>query len=296
MQPYRNILVALACAGPDRALLEYAAMLGSFEGTNFHLVHVLPTESPMTEREARECIAAELPPAVRDMLNAGRISCSVLRGDRLDALLQFAAAKRADVVLLGHRRNRSGRRSVARRLAMSAPCSVWLVPEGCPAKLERILVPVDFSVRAADAIGVAATLAAAAGLEKCYALHVRFSSAAVTFDEYEEIEMAAEQDAFALFLTRIDLHDVDVEPIFEEGSNVTATIRRVAEEKSADLIVMGTRGRSRAASVLLGSETEQTIVESTLPVLAIKHFGARLRLLQVLLEERFRQQGDLRFT
>jgi nucleotide-binding universal stress UspA family protein len=179
---------------------------------------------------------------------------------------------------------------------MSAPCSVWLVPESCPAKLERILVPVDFSARAADAIDVATTLAAAAALEKCYALHVRFNSAAVTFDEYEEIEMAEEQDAFALFLARIDLHGVDVEPIYAEGSNVTPAIQRVAEQKDADLIVMGTRGRSRAASVLLGSETEQTIIESTLPVLAIKHFGARLRLLQVLLEDRFRQQGDLRFT
>jgi nucleotide-binding universal stress UspA family protein len=297
MNRYRNILVALACAAPDRALLEYAAMLGGFgAGTSFQLVHVLSNDSSISEAEAHECILAALPPAFRAMLNAGRASCSVLRGDRLDALLEFAAAKRIDLVLLGHRRNRSGRRSLARRLAMSAPCSVWLVPEGCPPKLGRILVPVDFSMRAADAIVVATTLAAAAGLEKCYALHVRFNPAAVTFDEYEEIEMAEEQDAFTLFLARIDLHGVDVEPIFEEGLNVAAAISRVAEEKSADLIVMGTRGRSRAASVLLGSETEQTIIESTLPVLAIKHFGARLRLLQALLEDRFRQQGNLRFT
>jgi nucleotide-binding universal stress UspA family protein len=162
--------------------------------------------------------------------------------------------------------------------------------------MEQILVPVDFSIRAADAIGVATRLAAAAGLEKCYALHVRFNPAAVTFDEYEEIEIAQEQDAFALFLARIDLHGVDVEPISEEGPNVPAAIRRIAEAKSADLVVMGTRGRSRAASILLGSETEQTIIESTLPVLAVKHFGARLRLLQALLEDRFRQQGTLRFT
>lgn len=297
MQPFRNILVALACTEPDRALLEYAAMLGTLgEEIHVQLVHVLPPGSSMTGVEARECIAASLPPAVRSMLSAGRVSCSVLQGDRLDTLLQFAVAKRVDLVLLGHRRDRSGRRSLARRLAMSAPCSVWMVPESCPAKLERILVPVDFSARAADAIDVATTLAAAASLEKCYALHVRFNSAAVTFDEYEEIEMAEEQDAFALFLARIDLHGVDVEPIYEEGPNVTRAIERVAAQKAADLIVMGTRGRSRAASVLLGSETEQTILESTLPVLAIKHFGARLRLLQVLLEDRFRQQGALRFT
>jgi hypothetical protein len=48
--------------------------------------------------------------------------------------------------------------------------------------------------------------------------------------------------------------------------------------------------------VLLGSETEQVIMETRRPVLAVKHFGSRLRLLQVLLEDRFRRRGDLRFT
>ena len=80
-----------------------------------------------------------------------------------------------------------------------------------------------------------------------------------------------------------------------EGADVASTIRRVAEDRRCDLIVMGTRGRSRAASVLLGSETEQTIIESRLPVLAVKHYGARLRLLQALFRERFRKGGDLRF-
>ena len=47
---------------------------------------------------------------------------------------------------------------------------------------------------------------------------------------------------------------------------------------------MGTRGRSRSAAILLGSVTEETIIETGLPLLAVKHFGARMGVLQALLD------------
>ena len=58
---------------------------------------------------------------------------------------------------------------------------------------------------------------------------------------------------------------------------------------------MGTRGRSRSAALLLGSETEHVMRETTLPVIAVKHFGARLRFLEALLARRLRPRGGARF-
>jgi sulfate permease, SulP family len=285
----RKILVAVACTEADGALLDYAAMLaGLFTGASVQLAHVLP------EGARKEDAIRQLEPRMPDALRAA--SCTILEGDRLDALLRFAAAERVDVVVLGHRQARSGRRSLAKRLAMKAPCSVWLVPEGCAPRLGEMLVPVDYSERAADALAMGTAIGAAAGLERCWTLHVRFNGAAATFDEYADIELAGDEEAFAIFQARIDLHGLDVCPVFEESSNVARTILRVAGEKNCDLIIMGTRGRSPAASVLLGSETEQVLIETSVPVLAVKHYGSRLRLLQVLLEDRFRRRGDLRFT
>jgi hypothetical protein len=51
------------------------------------------------------------------------------------------------------------------------------------------------------------------------------------------------------------------------------------------MIVLGTRGRSRSAAILLGSAAEQTIISSRLPVLAVKEFGDRLGVLEALLEK-----------
>jgi SulP family sulfate permease len=295
MQPFRRILVPLACTGSDRTLLDYASMIAGWDGgIAFYFAHALPSAGLAEQRELLDQMRAATPESLAT--SGAAITYSVLVGERLDALLQFAAAERADLILLGHRRSRSGRRSLARRLAMTAPCSVWLVPEGSPARLECVLAPFDLSRRSADALGVATSIAAAAGLDECLALHVRFNSALVTFEEYQEIEMAEEQEAFHLFVAPVDLHGVDVVPVYEESANVAAAIDRIADRKNCDLIVMGTRGRSTAAAVLLGSETEQIIIGSRRPVLAVKHFGARLRLLQVLLQERFRSGGDYRFT
>jgi hypothetical protein len=38
------------------------------------------------------------------------------------------------------------------------------------------------------------------------------------------------------------------------------------------------------------------LIESRIPVLAVKHFGSQLPLLRALLEKRVRGKGDLRFT
>ena len=57
--------------------------------------------------------------------------------------------------------------------------------------------------------------------------------------------------------------------------------------------MMATRGRSQSAAILLGSVTEEMIIETPMPLLAVKHFGARMGVLQALLDRRFWQQGGL---
>jgi len=255
--------------------------------TEFLCVHVAPLEG-----ERRTFIEYQ----TFQRLAGANTQCHVIKGDVTDRLLGFAAEYETDFVLLGHRRAHSGRRSLARRLAMQAPCSVWMVPEGSAARLQKILIPIDFSKTAADCLHVGTALAELVGEEQALALHVYFNQANVTYDEYDEIIRNDRQEAFRIFASRINLHGVDVVPLFEEAENVAHAVNRVATETGSDLIVMGTRGRSRSAAVLLGSATEQTIIETTIPILAVKHFGARLRLLQALLNPGSRKSGSPRFS
>jgi nucleotide-binding universal stress UspA family protein len=297
-------MIGLAGTEQDGELIRYSAMLAGLAGVReMHFVHVLPHQPVHSSREvgpsydsAVELIRGSVAEHLGDAPWQTAISYHVLSGDRVDRLLEFAAEHENDLVVVGHRKSQSGRRSLARRLAMKAPCSVWMVPEGSAATLKRVLVPVDFSEPAADAVSVATALANLSGERDCIGLHVYFNEAATTYDEYDEVIRGREKEAFSRFIAPINLHGVYVKPLFEEGANVAQVIGRVAEKHGVDLIVMGTRGRSRSAAILLGSETEHTIMESRIPVLAVKHFGARLNMLQALLDKRLRNRGGVRFS
>jgi nucleotide-binding universal stress UspA family protein len=285
--PFRRMLVALAGRDTDEGLLRYAAMLRAVLcGMETLCLHV-------TENGDIENLRRDFEPRIAAALPGAR--CEVAAGDLLDCVLDVAAARKVDLILLGHGR-KSRRRSLARRLAMKAPCSVWMMPDGAPPTLGRILAPIDFSRRSADTLALATALAEAAGVDECLALHVHFNDAAVTFDGFDEILAEDRDRAFGLFIAPIDLHGVYAKPLFVEASNVAQAILRTAEEHQSDLIVMGTRGRSTSAAVLLGSETEHCMMTTQVPLLAVKRFGARLPLVQALRDERLRKRGDQRFT
>jgi nucleotide-binding universal stress UspA family protein len=296
MRRFRHLLVGLTRTDTDEDLLRYVAMvvrLGT--ATDVRFVHCAPVARPGQPVADHDAIVADLRERVArafaDVPPSVQLHFSVGRGTPVDCLLQEAADHHVELMFLGHRRDRSGRRSLARRLAMKAPCSVWMVPEGSPAALRRILVPVDFSPPSADAMRVATSLARLAGLEECLAFHAYFNEAVVTYDEYDQVLLGQEREAFERFIGPIDRQGVVVRAEFEECVDPSHAILRAAEQHGSDVIVMATRGRSRSAAVLLGSVTEATMMAARTPVLAVKHFGARLGLVEALLDRRFGRPG-----
>ena len=293
MSIFLRPMVALSLSEPDVELLRYASIvaeLGPCEVIRF--IHVITTDAQAPGASDVEALRQRLEAEVRSHFRAAcsRVILDVVVGPRLDRLLELAIRHEHDVILVGHRRARSGRRSLARRLAMMAPCSVWLVPEGSPIRITNLLVPIDFSDHSADAVSIATEIAAARGLTTCLAIHVFFDSSTVRYDEHLNEIRGREEAAFAELIAQTDCHGVVVEPIFEESTHASQAILRVAQRHEADLIVMNTRGRSRAASVLLGSVTSETMSATSVPLLAVKHFGSRLTLLQALMNHRFWQE------
>ena len=285
-QPFNKLLVPLSLTSTDIELLLHAAFISRLLGpVECHFVHVRGRRSPGTYDES----VAALERSVAGHSFASNVNrvCKVYEGALEDRLLEYAREQQNDLILMGHQKAHSRRRALGRRLAMHAPCSVWIVPEGSPVQLRRILVPVDFSPHAADALRTAAALARRTGVERLLALHVRFNDAAVTYEGYDEVEEGREQAAMDEFLAPLDLGGVEVESLFEEAAHVAHAVDRVAEQRRVDLVVMSTRGRSASAAVLLGSQTEQVLIETQRPLLAVKHFGARLNVLDALLDPRF---------
>jgi nucleotide-binding universal stress UspA family protein len=197
-----------------------------------------------------------------------------------------------DLILIGHRGAGSGRRSMARRLAMKAPCSLWLAPAGSAAVITRVLIAVDFSRHSSLALSVGASLAGSRGLEDCLALNVVFNQIDIGPENTSSTARLIARSDFEHFVWSSNLHGVPVQPLIKESASVSRTVLDTAERKGADLVVMGTRGRSPSAAVLLGSETEEVIMQTAIPVLIVKQPGERASLLQALLA--FRRREDPR--
>ena len=61
-----------------------------------------------------------------------------------------------------------------------------------------------------------------------------------------------------------------VEPHVLEGASVAETLRKTAVDLGADLIVMGTHGRTGLAHVFIGSVAERTLRTAPCPVLTVQ--------------------------
>ena len=296
MHRYRNLSVALARSDRDGGLIRYAAAVAAL-GTarSLQFVHVRPgaADDPAGEASMLAALRAEVEQSAPGLPADLEVTYRLLQGPLTDQLLTQVAESGTDLLLVGHRSDHSGRKALARRLAMKAPCSVWMVPEDSAAQFRRLLVPVDFSEPAADSVRVATSLAAIAGTGACQTLHVYFDDTVITYEGYEAVLKGEEREAYQRFIAPVDTHGVRVTPLFEASSHVADTILRVAERERADLIVLATRGRSRSSAILLGSTAEEVIIDTRRPVLLIKHFGATLGVLEAMLDRRFRKKGGV---
>ncbi len=297
MTLFRRVLVAVDLEGAAAELVRYASVFSRLSpDVECKFVHVLgwpgqtPTEkSHLTHSQALKC----LEDIVAAEYSGKHGSSQVVAGNPIDQLLAAAAETGADLILVGHR-SEHNRRSLARRLAMKAPCSVWMRPDGGPGDVRRVLAAVDFSSSSARALTTAAGLARSLELEECLALHVYFNDT-VPEEAEQRLQRAQMLETFDRFLAPLDLHGTRVRPLVEERSNVVHAVQGLAEREQVDLIVFGNRGQTRSASILLGSESEHMLMETQVPVLVVKRRGERIGLLEALLDRDFTLSEAPRF-
>jgi nucleotide-binding universal stress UspA family protein len=276
---------------PDNELLQYAGIVAQFDlCRDFLFVHVADP-AQLAAGKTLEQMRIELDGQIAQWFvpNAPTVTTSslVVKGVLIDALIDVAVEGETDLILMGHRKMRSGWRSLARRLAMLGPKAVWMVPEGAPLSITSILAPVDFSRHSAESLVLATTIASQCGLEECTALYVTFDPSSIRYEDHVAKWIGQQHADFDNFLANIPRTPTKINKLIEDSPKVTQSILRSLESQRADLMVMNTRGRSQAASVLLGSTTSELIKETPVPVLVIKNHGAHMTAFEALRESRF---------
>ena len=140
--------------------------------------------------------------------------------------------------------------------------------------MNRILVPVDFSEHADYALEVAANLGSTHNAEILILHMLGLSEAYLTKDESQEAAeahyfMKLAKTKFNTFLDKPYLKGVKHREMVQ-NYKIFSEVNHVAEEHKADLIVMGSHGRSGIGELFVGSNTEKVVRTSAIPVLVVK--------------------------
>jgi nucleotide-binding universal stress UspA family protein len=143
------------------------------------------------------------------------------------------------------------------------------------ALFKKILVPVDFSDNSKTALEMATNLAKAFGSEialmHCYAINpggVSSYGVSVPPSYFDGIREAASRKLDE-WVEEASAEGIPIRPILSSNCP-SEEISLMAEERNADLIVMGTRGNTGLKHLMLGSVAERTLRSAPCPVLTVK--------------------------
>jgi nucleotide-binding universal stress UspA family protein len=293
----QNILVAVDAGKLSDHAIEAALELAQEFGADLDLVHAFgtpgmfwqPTPDPREISKgtdpltrATEAVTAHVA-GVLGAQHGGRKRAEqlvrVIPGRPAEVILERARKQKSDLIVLGALRREPSVDfgGTARAILSGAPCPVWVQP-GPVKELGRILVPVDLSQESFVALSTACEMARTFG-SKVIALHVfdtpRVSAVPWTgYGGVIDIGLIRRTTAegFDEAMAKFDWKGVEHEERFVEGSP-SEEIRDYA--KRADMIVMGTHGRTGFSALLLGSVAYDVLKHTKRPVMVVRKKGRK---------------------
>jgi nucleotide-binding universal stress UspA family protein len=288
MKLLKKALLVTDFGEASKATLRTAATLAAVFGSEIHPLHVLreaPELPPEEGIDDARLIADRELRKLTDELEAQNISFAppvVAQGIPSEVILEHANARDVNVILMGagERGSEGAVRlgTTAERVVRRSSKPVWVVRPGSRESVKRVICAVDFSDHSRRAltngIHLARNFAAELlvltvlePLEELVPFGAMVSSAAPT--TYAQ----SVQDRFESLLQGHDLHGVKFEERIGHG-RPAEVIRRVAAEQNADLLVMGSAGKSGFARFFLGSVAGSVLRNAPCSVLTVKSESA----------------------
>ncbi len=247
--------------------------------TNPEFETLAPQVLEKAERVAREHLEA-----VKDRAKKDGVDCETIVREGEDSykcIVDEAIKSKSTMIVMG-RRGRTGLKrlmmgSVTARVIGYAPCTVLVVPKAAQFECRNILIASDGS-KYGDAAAVEAIMMAKQCESSLTVLSVVPSESISPMDivaSQMQRDLIAEQEYQAAERNVKKIRDAaDKEGVKANGlvlgGKPAETIIQTAKGKNADLIVLGSHGRTGVEKLLMGSVAERVIVLSSSAVLVVK--------------------------
>ena len=213
--------------------------------------------------------------------DALKITFEAPSGNPLEMILKSQQEIGADLLVVGKKEERSGHGTLGRNLVRKTDGAILVVPDGVNKRLDKILVPIDFSENATRALKTAIALGnnmpnpPAIVCLNIYTLP-DFSSYSIGRPEkaFESLMRANVEGAMTRFLEK-NAADAKIpvtsELVEKRGPGLHKYIIKNAKKMGADMIVMGAKGHSLVERLFIGSVTEKLLTHNDkVPTLVIK--------------------------
>ncbi|MBW2558390.1 MAG: universal stress protein [Deltaproteobacteria bacterium] len=307
MDHFKNLMVGLTLVPQDKSKIRYAGLvswLASSEEITFSHVISHKKISENSEAGALSSVEDETKDRMKELVEkyydgdpATRIEYDVIMESPLVEIdiLRRLKEKEADLIILGRISGEfTGEETVPVSISRKAACSTLYIPEEVEPGTNQpeeinVLVPIDFSENAAEAMGLAVDFAVTHEISNIYCVHVYdvplgYYKRGKSYEEFSEVMRGNAEKKYQEFIKEIDLKGVYVKSIIlRMDKKPYKTIIETVEEYDIDLIIIGSRGKKAAARLLLDSVTEQLIRKTTVPLLSFKKKGKDMSLLEALL-------------
>lgn len=299
MKKFKKILVGLDLSPLDEVLIRKTAELVRFyKAEKVYFVHVakdlaLPEEVSNTYPDLLAPVDEAIETGISDAVRAAgfpeetEYEVDAKEGSPLDKILRWSKVKDVDLIIMGRKQDLEGSGALAKRIALRAPCSVLFLKENLPEEpFRRVLVPIDFSSYSLLALEQAQEISQDPSNIKClhfYEVPAGYTKTGKSYEEFSEIMHANARRDYERFIDKNGLPAYPVEMVARDSRNMADYLVDTAKKDNIDLIIIGSRGRTDSAAILLGSVAEKVInVNNQIPMLVMKKKGENMRFLDAL--------------
>ena len=302
LYPLKRLLICLDLTVTDDVLLQYTAMFAkAMNVEKLYFIHVvksleipeaLKKEFPEMDTPLDETLVDRIRPKVDKYIDSKEIGyqIDIKDGNVTENILKWSKIKQIDLIIMGRKKPDNGTGANPTRIANISLCSVLMVPNNPSVTLKHVFVAVDFSAYAHRAVSRALEVKQRCGAEvtvqNVYRVPTGYHYTGKSYKEFAKImsdNSIRDLDMFTKkydldksgfnYITTLDDDDKPADKIFVEASR-----------QNADLIMIGSRGRTTAASLLLGSVAVALLrYNFTTPFYIVKNKEQNLGFFQALM-------------
>ncbi|WMN11695.1 universal stress protein [Marivirga salinae] len=306
MYPIKKVIIGLDLRELDQTMVEFADFLANAPAVeeiyfvnvikNLYIPKEVLKEFPdMVEnaiKERKNEMETKVAEFSKGEKNA-KFHFNVLNGKIADSILKFTKERDIDLIVIGRREKANESGALSQRLARRAACSLLIIPEGTSPKMDRILVPSDFSdyskLALEEAINIAHSNqnATEITIQNVFTVPTGYHYTGKSFEEFTEVMRKNAVKNYKKFISKFDTKDIKIKAVYSQDTNedVTTDMIDKAHEINANAIIIGAKGRTSTTAFFLGSIAERLIqLDNDIPLMIVRPKGKNAGFLEFLKE------------